>query len=60
MKKFVFTLQSWYDMQLGLEKQHKLELKNIEAEITKRQNHLVQLGNDFDKAKGEYCIAVSK
>jgi len=60
MKKFVFTLQSWYDMQLGLEKQHKLELKNIEAEIAKCQNHLMQLGNDFDKAKGEYCSAVSK
>jgi flagellar export protein FliJ len=60
MKKFVFTLQSWYDMQLGLEKQHKLELKNIEAELSRRQNDLLQLNSDFDKANGEYCRAVSK
>ena len=60
MKKFVFTLQSWYDMQLGLEKQHKLELKNIEAELIKRQNELIRLDSDFDKANGEYCSAVSK
>jgi flagellar export protein FliJ len=60
MKKFVFTLQSWYDMQLGLEKQHKLELKNIEAELTKRQNELLQLGRDFDRAKNEYLSAVTE
>lgn len=60
MKKFVFTLQSWYDMQLGLEKQHKLELKNIEAELIKRQKELEQLNADFNKANGEYCSAVSR
>jgi flagellar FliJ protein len=60
MKKFVFTLQSWYEMQLGLEKQHKLELKNIEAELMKKQNELLRLDSDFDKANGEYCSAVSK
>jgi flagellar FliJ protein len=60
MKKFVFTLQSWYDMQLGLEKQHKLELKNIEAELAKKQNEMLRLESDFDKANGEYCSAVSK
>lgn len=60
MKKFVFTLQSWYDMQLSIEKQQKLELKNIEAELTKRHKVLEQLNSDFDRTKGEYCTAVSK
>ena len=60
MKKFVFTLQAWYDMQLGLEKQHKLELKNIEAELAKKQNELLRLERNFDKANCEYCSAVSK
>jgi flagellar export protein FliJ len=60
MKKFVFTLQSWYDMQLGLEKQHKLELKNIEAELVRRQNEQLKLGADFDRATGEYCSVVAK
>ncbi len=60
MKKFVFTLQSWYDMQLSIEKQQKLELKNIEAELTKRHKELEQLNSDFDRTKGEYCTAVSK
>ena len=60
MKKFVFTLQSWYDMQLSIEKQQKLELKNIEAELLKRHEELEQLNSDFDKASGEYCLALSK
>ena len=59
MKKFVFTLQSWYDMQLSLEKQQKLELKNIEAELLRRHKELEQLNADFGKASGEYCTAVS-
>ncbi len=60
MKKFVFTLQSWYDMQLSIEKQQKLELKNIEAEMMRRHQELEQLNADFEKASGEYCTAVSK
>lgn len=60
MKKFEFTLQSWYDMQLGLEKQHKLELKNIEAEIAKRQQELDKLNREFDRTKRDYCVTVAK
>mgnify|MGYP001221120458 CR=1 FL=1 len=60
MKKFEFSMQAWYDMQLGLEKQQKLEIKNIEAELLKKQNELLRLENDFEKASGEYCVAVSR
>ena len=59
MKKFVFTLQSWYDMQLSIEKQQKLELKNIETDLLKRHKELEQMNAEFDKASGEYCSAVS-
>ena len=59
MKKFVFTLQSWYDMQLSIEKQQKLELKNIEAELLKRHKDLEKLNAEFKKASGEYCSVVS-
>ena len=60
MKKFSFTLQSWYDMQLGLEKQHKLELKKREAELTKRRHDLDMLNKEFDRTKHDYCGAVAK
>ncbi len=59
MKKFVFSLQSWYDMQLSIEKQQKMELKAIEAEMLERQKELERLDAEFGKASGEYCTAVS-
>ncbi len=60
MKKFSFTLQSWYDMQLGLEKQHKLELKKCEAELIKRRHDLETLNKAFDRAKHDYCSVVTR
>ncbi len=54
MKKFVFSLQSLYDMQTGFEKQQKLKIKNIEAKLAKQSEEMDYLKREFDKAKTEY------
>ena len=59
MKQFVFTLQQWYDMQIGLEKQHKLQISAIETRILECREELHGLLRCFDKTKVEYCGAVS-
>lgn len=59
MKQFVFTLQQWYDMQIGLEKQHKLQISAVEARITECREELRDLMRCFNKTKVEYCGAVS-
>lgn len=58
MKKFSFTLQQWYDMQLGVEKQHKLQISAIEAQIRALREELRALLQRFDKSKVEYCGGV--
>lgn len=60
MKKFKFSLQSWYDMQLGLEKQHKLQIGVIESEIMVCRDELAALGRGFDKTKHEFTGEVSR
>jgi flagellar export protein FliJ len=60
MKKFVFSLQSWYDMQLGLEKQHKLQIGMIDAKINACRDELAALNHGFDKTKHEYTGEVSQ
>lgn len=59
MKRFVFSLQSWYDMQLGLEKQHKLEIGMIQARINASRDQLAALAGRFDMTKGEFNDEVS-
>ena len=59
MKQFVFTLQQWYDMQTGMEKQHKQQLAAIEKQIQNLRNDMQQLTDRFDTAKHEYCGALS-
>ena len=59
MKRFVFSLQSWYDMQLGIEKQHKLQIGMIEARINACRDEHAALGRCFDKTKDEYSGEVS-
>lgn len=60
MKKFVFSLQSWYDMQLSLEKQHKLQIGMIESKIMACRDELAMLNRGFDKTKDEYAGEVSQ
>lgn len=59
MKQFEFSLQSWYDMQQGLEKQHKLQIGTIEAAIAKLKDELAALNADYDKAKDAFSSAVT-
>lgn len=60
MKQFVFTLQSWYDMQLSLEKQHKLQISTIEARINASMDQLAVLSRGFDKTRCEFTGEVSR
>ena len=59
MKQFTFTLQQWYDMQVGMEKQHKMDIGALDAQIAVCHDELEALGRCFDKSKNEYCEAVS-
>lgn len=60
MKKFVFSLQSWYDMQLSLEKQHKLQIGMIEARINASKEQLAALCGCVDKTTCEFTFEVSQ
>lgn len=60
MKRFIFSLQPWYDMQLGLEKQHKLQIGMIEAKINRLKDDLAALNHGYNKTKTEYSGAVTK
>lgn len=60
MKQFVFTLQALYDMQEGIEKQIKLQLSAIEAELAVHRKELEALNLSFETTKGEYAAAVSR
>lgn len=59
MKQFTFTLQQWYAMQVGMEKQLKMEIGAVDAQIARFRDDLQALNNCFDKSKNEYCSAVS-
>ena len=59
MKQFTFTLQQWYDMQVGMEKQHKMEIGALDTQIAVCRDELQALHHCFDKSKNEYCEAVS-
>lgn len=60
MKRFVFSLQSWYDMQVSLEKQHKLQIGMIEARINAAKDQLAALCGCFDKTRCEFTGEVSQ
>lgn len=60
MKRFEFTLQPLYDMQESIEKQYKMQMSEIENELSRRLNDLDVLNNNFEKMKNEYCSAVKK
>jgi flagellar export protein FliJ len=55
MKQFVFTLQALYDVQDSIEKQTKMRLGALEAEIAQCAHELDVLNAHYDKAQGEYC-----
>lgn len=55
MKQFVFTLQQWYDMQIGMEKQHKMQIGAVDKQIAQFKDEMNALMCRFDKAKDEYC-----
>lgn len=59
MKQFVFTLQPLYDMQESIEKQYKMQMSEIEAEIRRRLNDLEVLNGNFERMRIEYCSAVT-
>ncbi|MGE5495291.1 MAG: flagellar export protein FliJ [Burkholderiales bacterium] len=59
MKQFVFTLQPLYDMQESIEKQYKMQMSEIEAELLKRLNDLDVLSSNFERMKREYCEAMA-
>lgn len=59
MRQFVFTLQQWYDLQVGTEKQYKMQINLLEAQLTACRNELNILTGCFDRTKVEYCGAVS-
>lgn len=60
MKQFVFSLQSFYEMQEGIEKQLKLQMSAIEAELALHIRELEALNASFDNTKTEYAAAVSR
>jgi flagellar FliJ protein len=59
MKQFIFTLQPLYDMQESIEKQYKMQMSEIEAELAKRLGDLEVLSGSFERMKNEYCSAMS-
>jgi flagellar FliJ protein len=58
MKQFIFTLQPLYDMQENIEKQYKMQMSEIEAELGRRLGDLEVLNSNFAKMRNEYCSAV--
>lgn len=60
MKQFVFTLQALYDMQESMEKQLKLQLSSIEAELQQHRKELEALNMTFENTKLEYTAAVKR
>jgi flagellar export protein FliJ len=59
MKQFVFTLQSLYDMQENIEKQLKMQMAAIEAEMAQHLSEMKALDRSFDKVQIEYCHAMA-
>jgi phage host-nuclease inhibitor protein Gam len=59
MKQFVFTLQSLYDMQDGIEKQVKMQMSAVEAELARQIQEMERISASFDRTKSEYCSAVA-
>ena len=59
MKQFVFTLQALYDMQESMEKQIKLQMGMLEAELAQRLREMDSLNSSFEKSQNEYCSAMA-
>lgn len=59
MKQFVFTLQALYDMQESMEKQVKMQMGMIEAELAQRLREMDALNTSFETAQNEYCSAMA-
>ena len=60
MKKFVFSLQSLYDIQESNEKKYKIQMGEIEEDLRKKIKDLEVLNGNFEKLTKEYCKAVSR
>lgn len=59
MKQFVFSLQQWYDLQIGTEKQYKIQIGLVDAQLNACRNELNILNCCFDRTKAEYCGVLS-
>lgn len=59
MKQFVFTLQPLYDVQESIEKQVKMQMGAIEAEIAQRVAEMDALNLNFNNVQIEYCHAMA-
>ncbi len=59
MKQFEFTLQALYDMQENIERQTKMRLGALEAEIRQCIQELEVLNAHYDKAQCEYCSVMT-
>ena len=59
MKQFVFTLQALYDMQESMEKQIKMQMGMLEAELAQRLREMDSLNASFEKSQNEYCSAMA-
>jgi flagellar export protein FliJ len=59
MKQFTFSLQALYDVQEGHEKQIKMQMGAIEAELAQRRKEMDALNASFDKAQDEYYTAMA-
>jgi len=58
MKQFTFTLQALYDVQDSTEKQIKMQIGVIEADLAQRHKEMDTLSTRFDQAQEEYCNAM--
>ena len=59
MKQFTFTLQALYDVQESTEKQIKMQISAIEADLAQRRKEMDMLSTRFAKAQDEYCNAMA-
>ncbi len=60
MKKFVFQLQSLYDVKQTLETQQKNQLQQIEAKLAKLREEMELLQDSFAKSREEYRAETEK
>ncbi len=60
MKQFVFSMKALYDVQESIEKQVKLQMASIEAELIIHIRELETLNLNLEKTTNEYTGIVSR